>query len=168
MVWLGMNTSLTADQVAFYRENGFVVHRQVLSPAEVAEMKAAVLETVKAMGKKKFAENSVEGEEQDDFYGKIFTQRVNLWRINPTLKRYLLDRALGRMLSQLTGEPGYRMWHDQTLIKEPYGNATAWHIDNPNWSFYSPHSISIWIALEDATVENGCMWFVPGSQRFAR
>ena len=168
IVPVGMNTTLTPEQIAFYRENGFVLHRNLLAPAEMAELKTAVLDTVQAMGKKKFAEDSIEGEEGENFYDKVFTQRVNLWRINPTVKRYMLDRTLGRALCQLSGRPGYRMWHDQTLIKEPFGNATAWHLDNPNWSFYSPDSISIWIALEDATVENGCMWFVPGTPRFAR
>jgi ectoine hydroxylase-related dioxygenase (phytanoyl-CoA dioxygenase family) len=59
------------------------------------------------------------------------------------------------------------MWHDQTLIKEPFGNATAWHLDDPYWSFCSRHAISIWIALEDATLSNGCMWFIPGTHRLA-
>ena len=71
------------------------------------------------------------------------------------------------MLCQLEGVKGYRVWHDQTLIKEPFGNPTSWHLDNPYWSFQSRHAISIWIALEDATLENGCMWFVPGSLQHA-
>ena len=61
-----------------------------------------------------------------------------------------------------------RVWHDQTLIKEPFGNPTAWHLDNPYWSFFDADSISIWIALEDATLENGCMWFIPGTHKHGR
>lgn len=41
----------------------------------------------------------------------------------------------------------------------------GWHTDNPKWSFYSPHAISIWIALDDVTVQNGCMYYVPGSHK---
>lgn len=163
-----MKTTLSPEQIAAYRENGFVAHRGFLASAEVAELKAAVLDSVRQLGKRKVAGGGPEWEEGEGHYDKVFTQRLNLWRINPTVKRYLLNPELGRMLCQLEGAPGYRVWHDQTLIKEPFGNPTAWHLDNPYWSFYSRQSLSIWIALEDATLENGCMWFIPGTHRLAR
>ena len=42
--------------------------------------------------------------------------------------------------------------------------------DNPYWSFddsHSPHggTLSLWVALDDATLDNGCLLFVPGSHR---
>lgn len=60
------------------------------------------------------------------------------------------------------------MWHDQAPIKEAYGNPTGWHLDIPYWSFHSREAISVWIALEPATLKNDCMWFMPGSHRLAR
>jgi ectoine hydroxylase-related dioxygenase (phytanoyl-CoA dioxygenase family) len=164
-----MNTTLTPEQIQSYRTNGFVAHRQFLAPAEVAELKQAVLDSVTEMNRKrqKVAGGDTDIKEEDNHYAKVFTQRLNLWRINPTVKRYMLHPDLGRMMCQLEDVKGYRVWHDQTLIKEPFGNPTAWHLDNPYWSFYSRHAISIWIALEDATYENGCMWFIPGSLALA-
>ncbi|NJK53034.1 MAG: phytanoyl-CoA dioxygenase family protein [Leptolyngbyaceae cyanobacterium SU_3_3] len=38
-------------------------------------------------------------------------------------------------------------------------------MDVPYWSFTSLHAISVWIALDDATLENGCMYFMPGSHK---
>ncbi len=163
-----MNTTLTDAQVAHYRDQGFVYIPGLLSPEEVAELKTAVLESVAAMGRRKVAGGGAKLEEGESFYDRVFTQRLNLWRINPTIKRYMLSPEIGRMLCALEGAPGYRVWHDQTLIKEPYGNPTAWHLDTPYWSFSSRQALSIWIALEDATLENGCMWFVPGTHRLAR
>jgi len=72
---------------------------------------------------------------------------------------------IGRLATELEGTDGFRLWHDQALYKEPWANATAWHIDVPFWSFSSPHAISIWIALDDATKENGCMYFLQGSHK---
>jgi len=37
-------------------------------------------------------------------------------------------------------------------------------LDNPNRSLHRRHSISIWIAPDDATVENGCMYYLPGTR----
>jgi ectoine hydroxylase-related dioxygenase (phytanoyl-CoA dioxygenase family) len=158
-----MNTELSAEELRRYKTDGFLFHPRFLSPEEVAELKAAVLDAVEAMGKRKVAGGGAEMEEGESYYDKVFTQRLNLWRIDDTVKNYMLNSKLGRMLCQLAGIQGIRVWHDQALIKEPYGNPTAWHLDNPYWSFYSRNSISVWIALEDATLQNGCMYFVPGS-----
>jgi ectoine hydroxylase-related dioxygenase (phytanoyl-CoA dioxygenase family) len=162
-----MNTTLTNEQIEAYRRDGFVAHRGFLAANEVAELKSAVLDTIGKMGKKKTADSDDGRVEGDEFYDKVFTQRLNLWRLSPVVKRYMLAPELGRMLCQLEQQPGFRVWHDQALIKEPFGNPTAWHLDNPYWSFCSRNSVSIWIALEDATLANGCMWFIPGSHRLA-
>jgi hypothetical protein len=163
-----MKTTLTKEQIQKYREDGFLYHPGFLSAAEVAEMKAAVLETLKGMGTRKAIIKGEEGwNDSDDFYSKVFTQRLNLWRLNDTIKRYMLHPDLGKMICELEGIEGVRVWHDQALIKEPFANATAWHLDNPYWSFFSKQAVSIWIALEDATPYNGCMCFSPGSQKLA-
>ena len=74
---------------------------------------------------------------------------------------------LGEMAAALAGVDGIRIWHDQALIKEPWANPTAWHLDNPYWSFSSRNAISIWVALDDATLHNGCLYFLPGTHKEA-
>jgi ectoine hydroxylase-related dioxygenase (phytanoyl-CoA dioxygenase family) len=166
-----MNTTLTDQQINDYREQGFLYVPQFLSADEVDQLKGAVLEAVGQMGNKKVAKNAAESDENmedgESYYSKVFTQRLNLWKINDTVKQYMLSEDLGRMITDMCGVDGFRVWHDQMLTKEPYGNPTAWHLDNPYWSFSSRDSVSIWIALEDATYENGCMWFVPGSHKIS-
>jgi len=163
-----MNTQLTPEQIASYRRDGFVSHPGFLNAAEVEELKAAVLEAIAGMGDSRLPEAGERMRDRDNYYSRVFTQRLNLWRLNETVKRYMLSPEVGRMCCELEGQPGYRVWHDQALVKEPFGNPTAWHLDNPYWSFYSKHALSIWIALEEATLENGCMWFSPGSHKLAR
>ena len=81
------------------------------------------------------------------------------------MKELILDPRIGKMATELAQTEGMRVWHDQALIKQPWANATAWHHDNPKWSFYSPDAISIWIALDDATYQNGCLYFLAGSHK---
>ena len=161
-----MNTEVTKDEVEQYRRDGFLLKRSFLSPEEVDDLKSGVLEAISEMGNRKLLGRD-DFNSGDGYYDNVFTQRLNLWRHNETVKRYVLNPELGRLISALEGVDGFRVWHDQALIKEPFGNPTAWHLDNPYWSFRSPHSLSIWIALEDATLENGCMWFAPGSHKLA-
>jgi ectoine hydroxylase-related dioxygenase (phytanoyl-CoA dioxygenase family) len=161
-----MNTILNDAQIKHYQNDGFIHIPGFLDPAEVAELKAAVVETARSMGKKKLAGN--EGWEEDEsYYSKVFTQRLNLWKLHETIKRYMLSPELGKMAARLAGVDGIRVWHDQALIKEPFANPTSWHLDNPYWSFYSKDAISVWIALEDATPYNGCMCFIPGTHKLA-
>ena len=60
---------------------------------------------------------------------------------------------------------GLRIWHDQALIKGPYANPTSYHLDVPYWSFTSADAVTIWVALDNATLENGCLYYVPGSHQ---
>jgi ectoine hydroxylase-related dioxygenase (phytanoyl-CoA dioxygenase family) len=80
----------------------------------------------------------------------------------------MLDERIGRMAAQLSGADGIRIWHDQALIKKPWANPTSWHLDAPYWSFTDRRALSIWVALDDATLENGCLFFIPGSHKSTR
>ena len=64
--------------------------------------------------------------------------------------------------ADLEGVDGVRIWQDQALFKLRYAQQTYWHQDNPIWSFDSKHAITIWIAFDDATINNGCLFFIPG------
>lgn len=163
-----MNTALTQDQIKYYDDAGFLVVKNFFSPEEVAKMKTEVAKSVSQMGKKKIAgDNAADMTEGETYYDTVFQQRLNLWKINPYVESVFTDGGLGKMLCQLTGADKMRIWHDQSLQKMPWGNPTAWHLDNPYWSFHSRQAISIWIALEDATIQNGCMYYLPGTHKTA-
>ena len=46
------------------------------------------------------------------------------------------------------------------------GAETPWHQDEAYWDpAYAYEALSIWMPLQEATLENGCMQFIPGSHR---
>jgi len=159
-----MNTELSDAQIASYRENGFVVLDDFLTADELEQWREAVDEAVGLRGKQKLPDGRWE-EAGTEFYDKVFTQRINLWKDNEKVRELMIDERIGKLATDLEGVEGMRVWHDQALIKAPWGNATAWHKDVPYWSFHSPHATSIWIALDDATLENGCLFFLPGTHK---
>ena len=165
-----MKTLVTDEQIKEYRENGYLIYRDFLSNSEVEDLLTAISEALEKMGSKKVAgESDLNSETSDDgFYEGVFLQRLNLWKISELVKRIFLGPRLGKMVSDLEGVDGMRVWHDQTLQKMPWANPTAWHLDNPYWSFHSKNAISIWVALDDATIQNGCLYYIPGSQKTAR
>ncbi|MFQ5632432.1 MAG: phytanoyl-CoA dioxygenase family protein [bacterium] len=163
-----MDTHITDEQVATYQRDGCLILKDFFAQEEADELIGAVDESVAQMGRQKVAgEGNKELLEGESYYDRIFLQRLNLWKINDTIKKYFLNPALGEMLCDLAGIDGLRIWHDQTLQKQPWANPTAWHLDNPYWSFHSHNALSIWIALDDATLQNGCLYYLPGTHKTA-
>lgn len=68
------------------------------------------------------------------------------------------------VLDQLIG-PGHRLIQDMALMKPPFkGSEKPWHQDNAYFDWTPLDGIlGVWIALDEATVENGCMQIIPGS-----
>lgn len=166
-----MKWQLTQEQVDSFQENGFIVIEDFLSPEELEEWRGAVTEAVKERGGQKMPGKAVMVGEDDginedaDYFGKVFDQLLNLWQTNDRVKELMVDERIGEMAARLAGVDGIRIWHDQALIKRPWANPTAWHLDTPFWSFSDRRALSIWVALDDATPENGCLYFIPGSHK---
>jgi phytanoyl-CoA hydroxylase len=164
-----MKSSLSQEQIGFYRENGYLLVENFLDETELAVWRSAVTAAVEERAGRKFPNNDAKTGEEDginteaDYFGKVFDQILNLWQTNDAVKKIMLDPAIGEMVAQLAGWEGTRIWHDQALIKRPWANPTSWHLDTPFWSFSDRRALSIWVALDDATLENGCLYFIPGS-----
>jgi ectoine hydroxylase-related dioxygenase (phytanoyl-CoA dioxygenase family) len=159
------------EQIEFYQANGFVVIEDFLAPDELEHWRKAVMQAVAERGGRKIPGKDIRIGEEDginedgDYFGKVFDQLLNLWQTNSEVKELMLDERIGKMAAMLSGAEGIRIWHDQALFKRPWANPTAWHLDNPFWSFYDRRAISIWVALDDATLQNGCLYFIPGSHK---
>jgi phytanoyl-CoA hydroxylase len=169
-----MRAHPTAAEKDFYRENGFLSVPEFLDPAELASWREAVDAAIDARGRQRFSFGPDEtadtasqdrGSEEQEYYDRVFTQRVNLWQTDGRLKDLLFEPDLGRFAGELADVSGLRIWHDQALVKEAYANPTAFHLDVPYWSFTSADAITIWIALDDASVANGCLHYIPGSHK---
>ncbi len=162
-----MRTELTQQQIGFYQENGFVIIEDFLTADELETWREAVDTAVANRGQRRILTREDDIRSDDDYYNSVFVQRVNLWQDNEKVRKLMLDSRLGQMAAMLAGVDGIRIWHDQALIKQPWANPTAWHLDNPYWSFHSRDAISIWVALDDATLQNGSLYFLPGTHKLA-
>jgi len=164
-----MNSDISKDQITFYQENGYVVMEDFLNAEELENWRNSVTEAISDRKGQKMPGQALKIGEDDginkdaEYFNNVFDQLLNLWQTNGKVKKIMLDEHIGKMAAQLAGVDGIRIWHDQALIKKPWANPTSWHLDSPFWSFSDRHAISIWMALDDATLENGCLFFIPGS-----
>lgn len=166
-----MNFQLNKDQISFYKENGFVVVDDFLNAEELEEWREAVTEAVLERNGQKIPGRSIKINEDDginkdaDYFSKVFDQLLNLWQTNEKVKKLLFDERIGSMAATLAEVDAVRIWCDQALIKRPWANPTSWHLDTPFWSFSDRRALSLWVALDDATLENGCLFFIPGTYK---
>jgi phytanoyl-CoA hydroxylase len=152
---------LTQLQIDQYRRDGFIQLDDVFAGETLDALRLAV---EGAVAEETAAEGQPKGE-VNATYAKIFNQKVNLWQRHPDVARFVLSPALGSIAARLEGRR-MRLWHDQALFKEPGkgNNKTPWHQDALYWPFQDRwHQTTIWIALKDATTQNGCMAFVNGT-----
>jgi len=61
--------------------------------------------------------------------------------------------------------PNVKLMQSMLFIKSAGRPGQAWHQDETHIFIWDRSLTAIWIALDDATVENGCLWVIPGSHR---
>lgn len=156
---------LTSRQVASFDQQGYVKGVRVLDHGQVEQLR------------REFDAISTGAVPLDLFYeynrnestdpSKQLFHCLGQWRVSAGLHDVLWHPAVTVPASQLL-EGAVRFWHDQLFYKPPrHGGVVAWHQDYSYWTRTKPIAhLTCWIALDDSTVENGCVHYVPGSHRW--
>ena len=89
---------------------------------------------------------------------------VRSWRsIRGTRISGVLSQITGAHLAHWSGN--VKCMQSMLFIKPPGYQGQSWHQDENYIPTRDRSLIGAWIAIDDAYVENGCMWVIPGSQR---
>ncbi len=80
---------------------------------------------------------------------------------SPRFRQAVADSRILDLLDPLLG-PDIEFLSDKAVFKDHDADSgSPWHQDYPYWQ--GSHKISLWVALDDATMQNGCLKIVPGS-----
>ena len=150
---------LSQDQINFFRENGFIKLKNVLSPEVIQYMNETISTEVIRLNTQHLPI------EQRDTYGKAFLQIMNIWTRSATVKEIVFSKRLAKIAADLMGVDGVRMYHDQALFKEPGGGHTPWHADQYYWPLSNDNTVTAWIPLQETGLELGPVEFSAGSQQ---
>lgn len=159
---------LTAEQIEQYRRSGFVNGGPVLDDQTVEVLQREVLRVIDDRDDASVAQpvrlvNLTNNIEQPIW------QIVNIYQASPAFRDLIFDSKIAEMAAELTNANELRIWHDQIQYKpKEMGGRLHWHQDSPLWSNLQPKDaqITAWVALDDAEADNGCMYMVPGSQKW--
>ena len=155
-----MNAALDAE-VSFFRENGFVIVPDLLTPSELEQHGAAVDAAVRS----RMSADTRELHEKSR-YEQSFQQCLNLWEDFDAVRPLSFHPRIASTAARLLGVPAVRVWHDQALYKEAGGKSTEGHYDHAYWPMEETDAVTAWIPFQDVTPQNGGMGYVPGSHGF--
>ena len=159
-----LNRNITPENISFYGEYGYLVARGLFSGAEVEELKNDTAKIFK--GEYGQVEGMLPvGEDESD--ADILKKYVAIHfphKISPVIKKYLSHRAVTDILTKVVS-PNVKCMQSMLFVKGPGKAGQSWHQDE----FYIPTRdkslIGVWIAIDKASIENGCLWVIPGSQK---
>ena len=156
---------LTDDQVQFFHTNGYLAGIRALNDEQIEALRSELTKLIDPNhpGHRLFYE--FHSNESTDPSTVLF-HALGAWRISPGFHDLLWNPAILMPASQLI-DGAVRFWHDQLFCKPAaHGGVVAWHQDYSYWTRTQPMAhLSCWIGLDDSTVENGCVHYVPGSHR---
>eukprot|EP01084_Bolivina_argentea_P036651 67783_1 len=169
-MYINPNITITEQQKQFYQENGFLVIPNALNADQLEIWRDLVDNSVASRGIDHiFPQKGQMDTVNPDFnyHQNVFTQRLNLWQNDEEMCKLVgsAGYTIGRIVSELEGIDGVQLHHDQALYKPAFGNPTSFHLDTPYWTFDSLHSTSCWVALDNVTKQNGCLYYISGSHK---
>lgn len=153
--------SVHNEYVDFYNRNGFVKIPNLV-PADFIAYVNTIISSAVAIRKKDDLRTLAEKSD----YEKSFMQCGFLCFDFSVIKDFVFAKRFAGIAKQLLKAEGIRLWHDQALYKEPGGRHTPVHQDCSYWPIKNPEfSITMWLALNDVTQENGALYFYPNSHQ---
>jgi hypothetical protein len=157
---------LSAEQIALFHEQGFLTLPEISPASEVSSLKT-LFERLFAerAGRKEGAQFDMVTHDDDDAAPKL-SQIIKPANFAPELLSTEYRQNGLRIARQLLGEDAVQVSEHAILKPAGYGAATPWHQDEAfREAEFDYQQVSIWMPLQEATVENGCMQYVPGTHR---
>lgn len=151
--------SVSADNITAFSSFGWTLIREVASEEEISVFGPLIQEATTRHN------NETRPLEERDTYGKAFLQTMNLWRLDEQVAAFTLSHRFANIAAQLLGVDKVRLYHDQSLFKEPGGGHTPWHQDGWYWPVNQSKAVTMWMPLIDITEDMGSISFADGSHK---
>jgi hypothetical protein len=157
---------LSAERLELFEQQGFLIGPRVLNDVQIAALKSELAQLTNPDHEGREFWYEYHSNESADPSTVLF-HALGAWRLRPAFHDALWNAAFTVPASQLLGG-SVRFWHDQLFCKPAlHGGVVAWHQDYSYWTRTQPMAhLTCWIGLDDATVDNGCLHYIPGSHKW--
>jgi ectoine hydroxylase-related dioxygenase (phytanoyl-CoA dioxygenase family) len=153
-----------SDRRTRYRHDGFVIEPELLSSDEVAALRHELVRIVRGeLGPVDGLEAPGPAEPDGDVIRRYACIHFP-HKLSAVMRDAVTHPAIVDVLRDLIG-PDVKAMQSMLFTKGEGKPGQAWHQDEYFIPTRDRSLTAAWIALDDATVDNGCLWVVPGSQR---
>jgi ectoine hydroxylase-related dioxygenase (phytanoyl-CoA dioxygenase family) len=150
---------VSAEQVRRFNDDGFFVFRDAFTPAEIAEVIAAIDPLEQATDD--YVREKKGGRHRLSITGAI-TFSAHIVTKSPVLQAFARHPAIKDICHDLIGDDVRLYWDQAVYKKTEKQQEFPWHQDN-GYTFIQPQQyLTLWIPLVDVDQENGCPWIAPG------
>ncbi len=150
---------VTAEQARSFNEKGFFTLEDAIDRATIARViaeidprEARMEEFVRAQPGKRLMISEADG----------ISFTIHLVRRSQFLREFSASQVFADLCHDLIGPDVRLYWYQAVYKKREYPKDFPWHQDN-GYTFIEPQAyLTCWIALSEATIDNGCPWIIPG------
>lgn len=153
-----------SKNLTFYQDYGYLIAPDLIQPDAIEALKKETAQIFR--GNRGALEGLVEvGEEESD--AAVLRKYVAIHfphKISPLIHDFLSHPPVVDVLTEIVS-PNVKCMQSMLFVKAPGKAGQAWHQDEYFIPTRDRSLVGAWIAIDDATVENGCLWIIPGSQQ---
>lgn len=145
-----------------YARDGYVAVENVLTADEVNELRRETAAIVRGERGEIVGAQSGDPRDDDELMAGVIAIHFP-HKISPLMRRTMAYPRVVEVLTQIIG-PDVKAMQTMLFVKSAGTPGQAWHQDEHYIATRDRSLCGAWIALDDATIENGCLWMHPGSQ----
>lgn len=154
-------SGITRENMSFYQLYGYLIAPGLLSEKETAFLKKETAAIFKGQRGEVDGMLPVDPNEKDEDVLKKYVAIHFPHKISPLIHNSLFHQEIVTILTCIVS-PNLKCMQSMLFVKAPGKKGQSWHQDE----FYIPTRdkslVGAWIAIDDATVDNGCLWIIPG------
>lgn len=144
-----------------YRRDGFVAVPGLFGRAAVRDLLAETTAIVRGDRGEAMGAESIVGDTDEARLAKVLAIH-HPHKLSPLMLAAMTHAPVARVLTALIG-PDVKSMQSMLFVKAPGKPGQAWHQDEQYIPTRDRSLCGVWIALDDASIDNGCMWMHPGS-----
>lgn len=152
----GSSVQITAEHATFYRENGYLVIENALTPNEVDALRQETVRICRGqLGHVRGLPPVLPTDSDDDVIQRTLCVHFP-HKISEVMYDFLAHRTIVDVLTRVIS-PNVKCMQSMLFIKSSGKPGQAWHQDEGFIPTRDRSLNAAWMALDDATVENGCL-----------
>jgi len=158
------------SQIKFFVDNGYLAVPDLMEAEELEELKTDLI----AVARGDYPCDNIEPVSPDTDDESVLHSILCIHQphfVSPVMERYVKHPKICGILSQITAahlpfwDGSVKSMQSMYFVKPPGFQGQAWHQDEIYIPTRDRSLIGAWIAVDDATLGNGCLWVIPGSHR---